>query len=162
MVRYRQVTATSFVDMTLTRFNDTVILAIYYLFICEIHISVCVLQNISLLRHFGLYMSSSSLANCDWLLIQLFEFILVFFQYKVSSPEHPNLEEFFPKFSQYHVPETHRDEETAPGANPDYLRAKYFIRDLFLGASLTCVGTDPQRCVFSTLKAAIFIPRREK
>ena len=68
------------------------------------------------------------------------------FQEKISSPLHPGLEKFFPKYELYQLSESHREEAVSAAASPDavnteYLRAKYFIRDLFLGASLHC-GSD--------------------
>ena len=65
------------------------------------------------------------------------------FQEKISSPLHPGLEKFFPKYELYQLSEAHREEAVSAATSPDavnteYLRAKYFIRDLFLGASLHC------------------------
>ena len=72
------------------------------------------------------------------------------FQEKINSPQHPGLEKFFPKYELYQLSESHREEAVSAATSPDavnteYLRAKYFIRDLFLGASLHC-GTENRYC----------------
>ena len=80
---------------------------------------------------------------------------ITLFQEKISSPLHPGLEKFFPKYELYQLSEAHREAEAVSAAsaaassgggakavNAEYLRAKYFIRDLFLGASLHCGGAD--------------------
>ena len=69
------------------------------------------------------------------------------FQEKISSPLHHGLEEFFPKYALYKLSEAHREEAingatSSEAVNTEYLRAKYFIRDLFLGASLHCAGAE--------------------